>query len=462
MKTETVCLVTTSLLISLPFWVGWIPLLVACLPLLYYLAGYRWQWLPILVAVLLRLSVAFELIPFYMWIPEMIYVTTLLLTGGSWVLCSAFPLFQLPRPAGQYGVGTCVSSWYDEKRGRRLPVQIWYPSEEIPTRSPVPFWWPQNHLMSAALCRLFGLPSWVLCHLTRCYSNSYEGLHVINQQLPLIIFCHGFYGFKGDRTYFCEQFASNGYLVLSADHVGDCALGIYPEGSEGDGPNIPFSAFLNPDDDEYEVRCAGLGTRVSDIDFLLERLEGIRQKESLDNVEAVLADSLDLTQIGCFGHSYGSATLVQFLQEGQRVHQVKGVIGLDPWVFPLKPASENGVTLPLMFLSSELWPAGLHPSALRRRKKIIENSTSVSRGFVIRDTKHHNFDDLPFLVHPWIAQYLGFTGGISSDLCFTLLAEYSLSFFDCYVRDIKSSRTFPDTLKNIYLESSGSIPSPKR
>jgi len=249
--------------------------------------------------------------------------------------------------------------------------------------------------------------------------------------------------------------------VLSADHVGDCALGIYPPGSEGEGPNAPFSAFLNPGDDEYQIRSAGLRTRVTDIDFLLERIETIRQKDSRDVVESILADSLDVTQVGCFGHSYGSATLVQFLQEGQRVNQVKGVIGLDPWVFPLKPQSENGVTLPLMFLSSELWPAGLHPTALRRRKKIIENSTSVSRGFVIRDTKHHNFDDLPFIVHPWLAQYLGFTGSIRSDLCFTLIAEYSLSFFDCYVRDIKSSRTFPESLKNIYLEASGSVSSPK-
>lgn len=361
----------------------------------------------------------------------------------------AFPLFNLPLPSGQYKIGTRISSWYDKERDRRLSIQLWYPSEQTTTNQfdPLPFWWPNSTKIGSELCRLFGMPFFLLFHLDHCKSNSYLELPVIHQSLPIIIFSHGFYGFKGDRSYFSEQFASNGYIVLGIDHPGDCAVCIFP-----DGHSIPFSAHLKPNDDEWMVRNAGLSDRIKDIDFVIDRLKLIKQgKEIFDSIEQILKDCMDFDQLGCFGHSYGSATIVKYLREGRNVKYVKSAVGLDPWVFPLEDdVDNNGVSKPLLFLSSDEWEAG--NKYKERRKNIIKNSTKGSVSFIIKHTNHHNFDDMPFIVHPFIARKLGFIGKISTALCFTITSEFSISFFDTFVRGIKSSKQFP-TLDVIYEES---------
>jgi len=376
------------------------------------------------------------------------FCATLIL--GTFLINVAFPLFSLPKPSGQYAVGTKLSSWYDSNRDRRLAVQIWYPSEAQPKESqePLSFWWPNSTTMGSALCSLFQVPFFLLLHLDHCKSNTYLELPIVNQTLPIIIFCHGFYGFKGDRSYFSEQFASNGYIVLGIDHPGDCAICLFPNGDK-----IPFSAYLKPGDDEFIVRNAGLKDRVEDIDFIMDRLLSIHQNnDSFDPIERVLANHMDFQQIGLFGHSYGSATCVQFLQKGRNVQYVTAVVGLDVWVFPLHEESVNGVQKPLLFISSDSWAAGNKYKS--KRQDIISNSCKESVGLIVKGTNHHNFDDMPFIVHRRLAKWLGFIGDIPPMKCFTLTSEFALSYFDTYARRIKTSQLFPTT-DLIYEEARG-------
>lgn len=356
------------------------------------------------------------------------------------IICNfTFPLFKLPKLKGNYNVGTITNDWYDNKRNRRLSAQIWYPTNENTKKSLQSFWYPNSTLIASELCRLFKVPTFILNHLNHCKSNSSLNVPIINniddKKFPIIIFCHGFYGFKGDRSFFCEQFASFGYIVLSVDHPGDCAICTFK-----DGTTIPFYSFLKKGDDEYLIRNEGLKPRVDDIDFIIDKIlilnnhhnnisnSTMNDTNNLNDIEKILNNNIDINNIGIFGHSYGSATCAEYLKNGKNNIHINAAIGLDPWIFPLNTNSLNGIKKPLLFLSSEHWDPGNKYKS--QRIQIIENSLSKeSRGFVIKDTKHHNFDDMPFIVHPYLAKKLNFIGNISPMKCFDITFEYSYLFF---------------------------------
>ena len=415
------------------------PYTYSLIPLEYLLLQSRWQVAPLFFGtVLVTLS---KLVSF-----ESLFMTSIgiILLLATVVLDHVFPLFKIPPPSGQYKVGTRFTCWYDKKRDKKISVQIWYPSEATPTEKPTVFWWPNTKLMTPKLCELFHFPNFVLNHLNLCYSNSYLNIEPLNQSLPVIISSHGFSGFKGDRSFFCENFASNGYLVLAIDHPGDCAMCVFPDGS-----CLPFTAYLKPGDDEWQIRHDHIKHRVDDLQFFITQLQNIRSSRNPDgSVEKYLCDFADLNQVGLFGHSYGAATCLTFLQTYPD-SIVKNCVGLDPWVFPLDESSEKGSPVPLMFISADGWAPGIKHQA--RRKIIVENSKSPSHGFIIHDTNHHNFDDLPLLVPSYVARKIGFIGKIDPQQCFEISAEYSLFFYDTHLRRIKAS-TFPQ-YPHIYKET---------
>ena len=107
------------------------------------------------------------------------------------------------------------------------------------------------------------MPSFLLSHLRVCQASAILHAPLITKdeaealldgkgelRLPVAISSHGFFGFKADRTHFCEELASQGFVVVGADHAGDCAMVVFP-----DGKHVPYHAQLKDGEDDWV--CTG-------------------------------------------------------------------------------------------------------------------------------------------------------------------------------------------------------------
>jgi dienelactone hydrolase len=164
---------------------------------------------------------------------------------------------------------------------RLLPTEIWYPAKansSIPEDAPHPF----------------GIPH-----------RAATGRPAIDAPCPLLVFSHGNSGMRHQSTFLMTHLASWGIVVAAPDHVGNT-----------------FSEMLTLPDDEArrETHRRIRRLRPHDLHAVLRALCD----------EAHLEDrlpTLDVEQIGAFGHSFGGWTAFKMPALEPRV---KSVCGLAP------------------------------------------------------------------------------------------------------------------------------------
>jgi predicted dienelactone hydrolase len=182
---------------------------------------------------------------------------------------------------------------------------------------------------------------------------------------PLIVFSHPSGGHRRTATFLCTHLSSHGYVVAALDHSEVVAV----ELARRDGET----------DEQKTARAdAWIGNRVPDIRFLIDHLL---------NGAAWNADiTLDSTQIGIAGHSFGGWTALAAPDVERRI---RAVVALAPggssrpkpgilraslafsWdrdVPTLYLVAENDISLPLtgMFELFERTPATKQMVILRR------------------------------------------------------------------------------------------------
>lgn len=116
-----------------------------------------------------------------------------------------------PSLPGPYPVGVTRIELVDEKRGRVLLTEVWYPADEAARdRSPAPatsYLPPElGFLADNATIPLVAVRDAPLAD---------DGPH------PLIGFSHGSGGIRFQNTFQCEHLASHGYVVVAPDHQGN-------------------------------------------------------------------------------------------------------------------------------------------------------------------------------------------------------------------------------------------------
>lgn len=180
------------------------------------------------------------------------------------------------------------------------------------------------------------------------------------------------------------------------------------------------------------MRNKGLEPRKEDVSAVFDHVERLADLscaaalESTDVIERLLGGRVDSDKIGAMGHSYGSATCVRFVQDDKRC---KAVVALDPWLWPMSEDCEEGVDTPLLIISSEFWDSAVNNA--ERRHKLVKNSHGSSYSIVVKDTKHHNFDDLPLLLGvPSIGAKLGFIGEQDPLVGFAAITDLTRLFFN--------------------------------
>ncbi len=417
--------------------------------------GFRWQMLPLyLVSVGLIIGDIVFLDRHLEWSNR---VARGLFGTAGLALIAALPLIlpvpDLPVPSGQETIGTATFEVIDRDRDelygdnpggpRHLVVQVWYPAISPPDREPEPIY-PDWGLMGPALSRNIGFPGWFLNHIQYVKSHAYGSAPISGGTFPIILYSHGWTGYRSIALNQIETLVSNGYIVIAADHTYGSIVTEFE-----DGEVVPVDLRALPDEetvtaDEYDEAAMTLvEVFTEDLVTILDALD-----EGADGPFGAIADSADLTRVGAYGHSTGGGAAVRLCLTDDRCD---AVLGMDPWVEPLpNQILAQSATKPSMYLRSVEWETKENDAVLRG---IAERAENVTYWIGIDGTAHNDFVMMP-LLSP-LADDVGLTGPIPAGRLLPIINQYLLGFFDVFLLGTGSASIDTVTFDEVSLEVLG-------
>ena len=413
-----------------------LPILAAVLTLVHLLLEkYRWQMVPIyvltgvtLLAALLSSRKTDEGTYNRRRWASLGIVALVLLLGGATALPALLPVPEIPAPSGEYPVGTTTLVLTDDAREelysgklgepRRFMAQVWYPAQPDADSELAP-WVSRADIVAEAIASFLGFPSFFLDHLQLAETSSFldAPADLTGGPYPVLLFSHGWSGFKAQTTFLMQELASHGYVVVGLEHTYGAIVSVFPDGTVAH--NNPDALPHGVPDEEY-LHAANLLVNqwAGDMAYALDDLA-----DRVVVSDNIFAGMLDLDRVGVFGHSTGGGATIQFC-------------GIDPRCkagFPLdafmKPVSEDviagGVNQPFAFFFSGTWSSNTNDSIFARFYENIKQHPPV---MTIADTAHYDFSDLP-LLSP-IAPQLGLKGPLDGQRVVEIVNAYTVAFFD--------------------------------
>lgn len=401
------------------------------------LEGFRWQLIPLHVAAVVMAVTDFGWQGRRVagWPRARRALLGVVGVGSLALLPVVLPVPEFPRPTGPFAVGTTTVVLIDPDRGelygrpdptegeetpaeedlprRRIVVQIWYPAAPAADAERA-VWHPDWKPVGAEMSDQLGFPRFFLNHLVDVRGTALVGAEPLSGAFPVIVYSHGWTGFRSIALDQMETLASEGYLVIAADHTYGAIATVFPD----TGELIPFDPLALPEEDEPSYTEAAqtlVGTFADDVTLILDTLES-------DGIGG-LGRHADLSRIGLFGHSTGGGAVVTVCLIDERC---KAVAGLDAWVEPVvdRVLAETPA-VPSMFLRSAGWQGTPNDARLRG---LVERSTAPVIWVGIDRANHNDFVMTP-LLSP-VAEQLGLKGPIPAGEIVPLLHEYLDAFFD--------------------------------
>lgn len=349
-----------------------------------------------------------------------------------------FPVPQLPTPTGPYPVGTISYQWNDSKRleaytadpadTRQIMVQFFYPAIPAPGAQPGP-WMDQLEVVGPIVARYIRLPSFALDHARLAQTNSYPAapLAPAPGQFPIVVYSHGWNGFRTINMNQAEELASRGFVVVTIDHTYGAMFTVFADGQVA--LNEPSALPDGAHDAAWQARVGQLAaTYAGDITFVLDQLEQVQQ----GTVPTPFAGRLDLNRIGVFGYSTGGGGMLLACASDPRC---RVLLGQDPWAEPLPAAALTAsVSQPLFVMSSETWSHGDNVPFLAQ---ITANATGPVTHIHIAGTKHYDFTLIPLLspLTPW----LGLKGPLEGSRTLHIITTYTADFFSAMLQNVPSA-----------------------
>ena len=403
------------------------------------LEGYRWQLWPLFLGIagLIALS-------FFQLDKKWRYTVVGLSLFFSAASIAAGVIFPVPNPfpiTGPYQVGTREEYLVDPQRAeiyakdptspRELMIQIWYPAAPEKSDRRASFM-PGIESAAPAIAAKLNLPSFVLNHLKYVRANAFwEAAPLFRDEMyPVLIFSHGWEGFKEQNIYQVEELASHGYVVVAINHTYGAIHTLFP-----DGRAVLVNQSALPEgvsDQEYDQASDTLSRQWSeDMDLILDELAVWNKAED----EWFLAGSLDLGKVGVFGHSTGGGAAVRFCLTDVRC---QAVLGMDVWAEPAQSVIQEVVLRkPALLMNSENWISQNEPDRNGDLLNLLaEKSENVVIEITIEGTRHYDFSNLPMLSP--LSATLGLKGPIDGELVLEIINAESVAFFERYLRGDKS------------------------
>jgi len=419
-----------------PMAIRLLPALTLAITLIHFNAeGYRWQMLPIYtLTALLTISSLTKIVGNTDWKPIASNLTLVLL-ALSVTLPTLLPVPKIPKPSGDFMVGTRTYDLTDLSRKeiysgkdehRRIMIQVWYPADVRATDQRAP-WMANAKIFAPAIATFINLPPFFLDHLALVKVPAYENSQVAKSEaaFPVIIFSHGWNGFNAQNTGQALELASHGYVVAAIQHTYGAVVTVFSDGTIV--PNNPNALPSDENDPNYEAVAQKLVNQwAGDISFTLNQLSDWE-----NDSQNPFYQQLDLNRVGIYGHSTGGGAAIQFCGIDSRC---KAVLGMDPFIRPVSTeVIDNGLPQPAFFMFSQQWA-----DITESRNNVLFNqfypeALGALGAIVVEGTRHHDFTDLPFLSP--IAAQLGLKGPLNGKRMIEITNSYLLSFFDMTLKN---------------------------
>jgi len=214
---------------------------------------------------------------------------------------------------GPFGVGFRQISVTDPAGKRNLDVDVWYPAAKGATGTPARYaLFPTAYIDSKVAVT--------------------DAPIAPNNELPLVVYAHGSGGTNFIASFLTEQLASQGFVVIAANHTGDTAFDRFT--------NTTVSQDQNDMNRPADVRL--------EIDDILAR-----SKSSGD----FFFGKIDANRIGLTGHSYGGYTVIADvaghttpLGTVKPDARVKAIVAMAPYTLRFTPAELANDKVPTMLL----------------------------------------------------------------------------------------------------------------
>ena len=350
----------------------------------------------------------------------------MVLSGCSVVVSRFIPLNDITPPTGEYSVGTEVFQWEDYTRKewfsddpddiREIVVQVWFPA--IPQSKKTNKWidYPLQRVQS--ISDNFKVPKFISRAIDRVDTDTYTDSQPLESiRLPVVIFSHGFEGFRTQNTTQIQELVSHGYIVFALTHTYDALLTIFPDGKKVDRAkkychNCKGEQF-------WEVFKPQIDTRAADIHFLLDQIERIERGD----ISTDFGSIMDLDRIGIFGHSFGGGTSVV---AGITDSRIQSILSLDGWYVPVHPSIyHQSFDKPFLHLGQTSWEDPYNYQVL---DTLLQNAQDVSYSLLLEGAEHYDFTDSPHLSN--MASKFNLSSEVDSNEILDVMNTTVLGFFD--------------------------------
>jgi len=375
-----------------------------------------------------------------------------LLWGAGFIVGEEKPAvrFALPEPTGRYTVGNTEIHLVDpdrpdpwaEGRPRELMVSVWYPAQDVDGHSLSPYMTPKaTSRFERSSLESVGLdPEEVDLEGVRTHAFSGAPVDASQGRRPVVVYSPGAGLPRTVGTALVEDLASRGYIVVTVDHTYEASEVEFPEGRV-EVAKLPEDASLK------EM----VSVRVSDIRFVLDQLEAVRDGGNPDaegrRLPRGLDDSLNLSEVGMFGHSAGGFTSAEAMLDDRRID---AGINLDGSLIYSSDAgtygevTKRGLDRPFMLVGAGTSGDDDKPHTHQSSPDwglFWENSTGPKIDLHIPEGEHFTFTDyqaiLPQLdekldIPNWL--FTATIGTVDPDRIVTSQRAYVAAFFDQHLR----------------------------
>ncbi|WP_280429266.1 alpha/beta hydrolase family protein [Nocardia brasiliensis] len=324
---------------------------------------------------------------------------------AAWAL---LPVPDLPRPSGQYGVGTEIFRWVDPDRPepssdvpadrRNVVVQAWYPADPDAAGRPSAYLDGHGRLPD----RISVLPSALLRGYDRIETHGTLEVPVSpkRDRWPVVLFSPGYSAPRALYTGLLADLASRGFVVLAVDHPYESAVTELADGTLA----TPRERFLDHDPDQTRYMTGQLDVRTADLRFVVDQLS------KPERLGPRLGAHLDTEHVAAIGHSFGGAAAAAAVAHDPRI---KAGSNIDGTLYGTLP--EQALAKPFLLLESDHEETGHSVEYLVGNRCLLERLRAGGYRYEIGQANHYSFTDVPrFLADParfLMAQLMGGSRG---------------------------------------------------